>query len=135
MSAVSEISEFTRHLGLYLPPQDVALVESAYAFSDSAHRGQFRNSGDPYISHPLAVASILSQWRFDAEGLSAALLHDVMEDTPVTKAEIEDRFGAAVANLVDGVSKLDQLEFSTRETAQAEIDSVRELWKGVFGVA
>ena len=120
MSAVSEISEFTRHLGLYLPPQDVALVESAYAFSDSAHRGQFRNSGDPYISHPLAVASILSQWRFDAEGLSAALLHDVMEDTAVTKSEIEDRFGAAVANLVDGVSKLDQLEFATRETAQAE---------------
>ncbi|MBK8739765.1 MAG: bifunctional (p)ppGpp synthetase/guanosine-3',5'-bis(diphosphate) 3'-pyrophosphohydrolase [Betaproteobacteria bacterium] len=120
MSAVSEISEFTRHLGLYLPPQDVALVESAYAFSDSAHRGQFRNSGDPYISHPLAVASILSQWRFDAEGLSAALLHDVMEDTPVTKSEIEDRFGAAVANLVDGVSKLDQLEFASRETAQAE---------------
>ncbi len=120
MVAVSEISEFTRHLGLYLPERDVALVESAYAFSDSAHRGQFRNSGDPYISHPLAVASILSQWRFDAEGLSAALLHDVMEDTAVTKSEIEDRFGAAVANLVDGVSKLDQLEFATRETAQAE---------------
>ncbi|MEO7761628.1 MAG: bifunctional (p)ppGpp synthetase/guanosine-3',5'-bis(diphosphate) 3'-pyrophosphohydrolase [Casimicrobiaceae bacterium] len=120
MSAVSEISEFTRHLGLYLPPEDVALVESAYAFSDHAHRGQFRNSGDPYISHPLAVASILSQWRFDAEGLSAALLHDVMEDTSVTKSQIETRFGAAVANLVDGVSKLDQLEFTTRETAQAE---------------
>jgi len=120
MTAVSEISEFARHLGLYLPPQDVALVESAYAFSDTAHRGQFRNSGDPYISHPLAVASILSQWRFDAEGLSAALLHDVMEDTAVTKAEIQERFGAAVANLVDGVSKLDQLEFATRETAQAE---------------
>jgi GTP pyrophosphokinase len=120
MTAVSEISEFTRHLGLYLPPQDVALVESAYAFSDTAHRGQFRNSGDPYISHPLAVASILSLWRFDAEGLSAALLHDVMEDTTVTKSQIADRFGASVANLVDGVSKLDQLEFTTRETAQAE---------------
>jgi len=120
MSAVSEISEFTRHLGLYLPPEDVALVESAYEFSDHAHRGQFRNSGEPYISHPLAVASILSQWRFDAEGLSAALLHDVMEDTSVTKSQIERRFGAAVANLVDGVSKLDQLEFATREAAQAE---------------
>ena len=120
MTAVSEISEFARHLGLYLPADDVALVESAYAFSDSAHRGQFRNSGDPYISHPLAVASILSQWRFDAEGLSAALLHDVMEDTSVTKSQIEDRFGASVANLVDGVSKLDQLEFASREAAQAE---------------
>jgi len=120
MSAVSEISEFARHLGQYLPPEDVALVESAYEFSDLAHRGQFRNSGEPYISHPLAVASILSQWRFDAEGLSAALLHDVMEDTAVTKSQIETRFGAAVANLVDGVSKLDQLEFATREAAQAE---------------
>jgi len=120
MSAVSEISEFARHLGQYLPPEDVALVESAYEFSDLAHRGQFRNSGEPYISHPLAVASILSQWRFDAEGLSAALLHDVMEDTAVTKSQIETRFGASVANLVDGVSKLDQLEFATREAAQAE---------------
>ena len=120
MTAVSEISEFARHLGLYLAADDVALVESAYAFSDRAHRGQFRNSGDPYISHPLAVASILSQWRFDAEGLSAALLHDVMEDTSVTKSQIEDKFGTSVANLVDGVSKLDQLEFTTRETAQAE---------------
>src|SRR5512141_666403 len=120
MSAVSEISEFTRHLGQYLPPEDVALVESAYEFSDHAHRGQYRNSGEPYISHPLAVASILSQWRFDAEGLSAALLHDVMEDTAVTKSQIETRFGHSVANLVDGVSKLDQLEFATREAAQAE---------------
>src|SRR5215212_10893845 len=120
MTAVSEISEFARHLGLYLAADDVALVESAYEFSDSAHRGQFRNSGEPYISHPLAVASILSQWRFDAEGLSAALLHDVMEDTAVTKSQIETRFGTSVANLVDGVSKLDQLEFATREAAQAE---------------
>src|SRR4029079_19636996 len=120
MSAVSEISEFTRHLGLYLPPEDIALVESAYEFSDHAHRGQFRNSGEPYISHPLAVASILSQWRFDAEGLSAALLHDVMEDTSATKSQIENRFGASVANLVGGASKLDQLEFATREAAQAE---------------
>src|SRR5512140_1218978 len=117
---MSEITEFTRHLGNYLPPPDIALVERAFEFSETAHRGQFRKSGEPYISHPLAVASILSQWRFDAEGLSAALLHDVMEDTSVTKSQIERRFGAAVANLVDGVSKLDQLEFATREAAQAE---------------
>ena len=86
---MSEIAEFTRHLGHYLPPPDVALVERAFEFSESAHRGQFRKSGEPYITHPLAVASILSQWRLDAQGLAAALLHDVMEDTSVTKNELE----------------------------------------------
>ena len=94
---MSEIAEFTRHLGNYLPPPDIALVERAFDFSESAHRGQFRKSGEPYITHPLAVASILSQWRLDAAGLSAALLHDVMEDTTVTKAEIEASFGKPVA--------------------------------------
>jgi guanosine-3',5'-bis(diphosphate) 3'-pyrophosphohydrolase len=117
---MSEIAEFTRHLGNYLPPPDVALVERAFLFSDSAHRGQFRKSGEPYITHPLAVASILSQWRIDAQGLAAALLHDVMEDTTVTKAEIETSFGRPVADMVDGVSKLDQIEFTSREDAQAE---------------
>ena len=117
---MSEIAEFTRHLGHYLPPPDVALVERAFAFSEHAHQGQFRKSGDPYISHPLAVASILSQWRLDAQGLAAALLHDVMEDTAVTKTEIESSFGKPVADMVDGVSKLDQIEFQSREDQQAE---------------
>ncbi|MBK6334346.1 MAG: bifunctional (p)ppGpp synthetase/guanosine-3',5'-bis(diphosphate) 3'-pyrophosphohydrolase [Betaproteobacteria bacterium] len=117
---MSDISEFTRHLGNYLPPPDVALVERAFHFSDSAHRGQFRKSGEPYITHPLAVASILSQWRLDAHGLAAALLHDVMEDTAVTKLELESKFGKPVADMVDGVSKLDQIEFTSREEAQAE---------------
>jgi GTP pyrophosphokinase len=117
---MSEIAEFTRHLGHYLPAPDVALVERAFDFSETAHRGQFRKSGEPYITHPLAVASILSQWRIDAEGLAAALLHDVMEDTSVTRTEIESTFGRPVAEMVDGVSKLDQIEFSTREEAQAE---------------
>src|SRR6266568_3029217 len=115
-----EIAEFTRHLGHYLPPPDVALVERAFAFSEHAHAGQFRKSGEPYITHPLAVASILSQWRIDAQGLAAALLHDVMEDTKVTKTEIESSFGKPVADMVDGVSKLDQIEFQSREDAQAE---------------
>src|SRR6516164_562706 len=101
-----EIAEFTRHLGNYLPQPDIALVERAFQFSDSAHRGQFRKSGEPYITHPLAVASILSQWRLDAQGLAAALLHDVMEDTAITKTEIETSFGKPVADMVDGVSKL-----------------------------
>jgi GTP diphosphokinase / guanosine-3',5'-bis(diphosphate) 3'-diphosphatase len=117
---MSEIAEFTRHLGHYLPPPDVALVERAFAFSEHAHQGQFRKSGEPYITHPLAVASILSQWRIDAQGLAAALLHDVMEDTKVTKTEIETSFGKPVADMVDGVSKLDQIEFQSREDAQAE---------------
>jgi guanosine-3',5'-bis(diphosphate) 3'-pyrophosphohydrolase len=117
---MSEIAEFTRHLGHYLPAPDVALVERAFAFSENAHQGQFRKSGEPYITHPLAVASILSQWRLDAQGLAAALLHDVMEDTAVTKVEIESSFGKPVADMVDGVSKLDQIEFQSREDLQAE---------------
>src|SRR5437870_4468320 len=117
---MSEIAEFTRHLGHYLPAPDVALVERAFEFSETAHRGQFRKSGEPYITHPLAVASSLSQWRIDAEGLAAALLHDVMEDTSVTRSQLEIKFGRPVAEMVDGVSKLDQIEFSTREEAQAE---------------
>src|SRR6516164_7946183 len=115
-----EIAEFTRHLGNYLPQPDIALVERAFQFSDSAHQGQFRKSGEPYITHPLAVASILSQWRLDAQGLAAALLHDVMEDTSVTKHQIEHSFGKPVADMVDGVSKLDQIEFQSREEQQAE---------------
>jgi GTP pyrophosphokinase len=117
---VSEIAEFTRHLGHYLLSPDIALVERAFEFSESAHRGQFRKSGEPYITHPLAVASILSEWRLDAEGLAAALLHDVMEDTSVKRSEIESTFGKPVAAIVDGLSKLDQIEFATREDAQAE---------------
>src|SRR5262252_3331608 len=117
---MSEIAEFTRHLGNYLPRPDIALVERAFEFSDSAHRGQFRKSGEPYITHPLAVASILSQWRLDAQGLAAALLHDVMEDTSVTKTQIESSFGKPVADMVDGVSKLDHIEFQSREDQQAE---------------
>jgi len=117
---MSEIAEFTRHLGHYLPAPDVALVERAFAFSEHAHQGQFRKSGEPYITHPLAVASILSQWRLDAQGLAAALLHDVMEDTSVTKNQIESSFGKRVADMVDGVSKLDQIEFQSREDLEAE---------------
>ena len=99
---MSEIAEFTRHLGHYLPPNDIALVERAFDYSEAAHRGQFRKSGEPYITHPLAVASILSQWRLDAHGLAAALLHDVMEDTKVSKSEIETTFGKPVADIEEG---------------------------------
>jgi GTP pyrophosphokinase len=104
----------------YLKPEDISQVESAYHFSEAAHEGQFRASGEPYISHPLAVANILAQWHLDSQALTAALLHDVMEDTSVTKTEISRNFGKPVAELVDGVSKLDRIEFETQEKAQAE---------------
>jgi GTP pyrophosphokinase len=104
----------------YLKPEDVSQLKSAYDFSDQAHKGQFRMTGDPYISHPVAVAHILSQWHLDGQALTAALLHDVMEDTEVTKNEISQKFGRMVAELVDGVSKLDRIEFESQEEQQAE---------------
>ncbi len=104
----------------YLKPADVAQIAEAYRFSGAAHAGQTRRSGEPYVSHPLAVAEILADWRLDGQALVAALLHDVMEDTSVTKAEISDTFGKPVADLVDGVSKLDKIEFQSAEDAQAE---------------
>ena len=104
----------------YLKPADVARLSEAYRFSEAAHAGQIRQSGDPYISHPLAVAEILADWHLDGQALVAALLHDVMEDTSVTKTEIADTFGRPVAELVDGLSKLDKIEFQSAEDAQAE---------------
>jgi len=104
----------------YLKPEDMTRLETAYHFSEAAHSGQFRASGEPYISHPLAVANILAQLHLDSQALTAALLHDVMEDTEVTKTEITKKFGKPVAELVDGVSKLDRIEFETHEEAQAE---------------
>jgi GTP diphosphokinase / guanosine-3',5'-bis(diphosphate) 3'-diphosphatase len=120
------LSTFTRHLSQYLPAHDLERVETAYRYSEHAHAGQTRASGEPYISHPLAVASILSDWKFDADGLIAALLHDVIEDTAVAKGEIAKRFGDTVANLVDGVSKLDQVAMATLEDRQAE--SLRKMF-------
>src|SRR5215468_7873201 len=104
----------------YLKPSDVARLSDAYRFSEAAHAGQTRQSGDPYISHPLAVAEILAGWHLDGQTLMAALLHDVTEDTSVTKDEISDTFGKPVAELVDGVSKLDKIEFQSAEHVQAE---------------
>jgi guanosine-3',5'-bis(diphosphate) 3'-pyrophosphohydrolase len=104
----------------YLKPEDISQLEAAYQFSEAAHLGQFRQSGEPYIAHPLAVAGILAEWHLDIQALTAALLHDVVEDTEVTKNQIADRFGKPVAELVDGVSKLDRIEFDSQERAQAE---------------
>ncbi len=104
----------------YLKPGDLSCVEDAYRLADQAHAGQFRSSGDPYISHPVAVAEILSHWQLDAQAVTAALLHDVVEDTQVSTDEIFRRFGKSVADLVEGVSKLDRLEFQSAADAQAE---------------
>ena len=87
----------------YLKPADLAKVEAAFAMAKAAHEGQTRNSGEPYITHPLAVTTILAEWHLDPQALIAAMLHDVVEDTPTTKDEIAKKFGKAVAELVDGV--------------------------------
>ena len=115
-----DFEQLKTKLSGYLKPEDVGRVEAAYHFSADAHEGQFRISGDPYISHPVAVASIVADWHLDAQALIAALLHDVMEDTHISKAEIAERFGKTSAELVDGLSKLDKIEFRSQEEAQAE---------------
>src|SRR4051812_42496678 len=119
MAAAAPVLRESERFG-YLKPKDVARLEDAYRFSEAAHAGQTRQSGEPYISHPLAVAEILADWHLDGQTLIAALLHDVTEDTAVTKEEISDTFGRPVAELVDGVSKLDRIEFQSAEHVQAE---------------
>ena len=104
----------------YLPENQVELVGKAYEFGARAHEGQTRISGEPYISHPVAVAQFLADMHLDAQTICAAILHDVVEDTAVTLEEIEDEFGSEVMALVDGVSKLDQIHFHSRAEAQAE---------------
>src|SRR5437870_4786128 len=104
----------------YLSAADIENVRRAYRFADEVHLGQLRNSGEPYITHPIAVAQQCAEWKLDAQALMAALLHDAIEDCGVTKPELIERFGAPVAELVDGLTKLEKLEFNTREENQAE---------------
>ena len=104
----------------YLTEPQIEALRQSYLVARDAHEGQTRSSGEPYIIHPVAVARILAEMRLDLETLQAALLHDVIEDTSATKAQLEAQFGSAVAELVDGVSKLDKLKFRDRKEAQAE---------------
>ncbi len=104
----------------YLGAADIESVRQAYRFADQAHLGQLRKNGDPYITHPIAVAAQCAEWKLDAQALMAALMHDAIEDCGVTKEDLVERFGAPVAELVDGLTKLDKLEFDTREQNQAE---------------
>ena len=107
-------------LSTYLKPKDVDHVRVAIEFSRAAHQGQMRQSGDPYISHPIAVARILAPLHIDVQAIIAALLHDVVEDTEVTNEQVAEKFGKPVAELVDGLSKLDRIKFETLQDAQAE---------------
>ncbi|MFW6346442.1 MAG: bifunctional GTP diphosphokinase/guanosine-3',5'-bis pyrophosphate 3'-pyrophosphohydrolase [Halomonas sp.] len=114
------VQEVCTLLERYLEPHQVEQVYEAYRFSAAAHEGQRRRSGEPYITHPIAVARILAEMRLDAEAVMAALLHDVIEDTPTAKERLAERFGEQVAELVDGVSKLGAIHFQSKAEAQAE---------------
>ncbi|RMA82068.1 RelA/SpoT family protein [Umboniibacter marinipuniceus] len=114
------IDELTDKLENYLPAERVQSVRRAYFYAQQAHDGQTRRSGEPYVTHPLAVANILADMHMDPESLMAAMLHDVIEDTGIPKDALSQQFGGAVADLVDGVSKLTQIEFSSRAEMQAE---------------
>jgi guanosine-3',5'-bis(diphosphate) 3'-pyrophosphohydrolase len=114
------LERFNAKLSAYLKPDEIERIGAAYVFSENAHRGQMRTSGDPYISHPLAVAETLADWHLDVQAIIAALLHDVAEDTVITKEQIAERFGKAAADLVDGVSKIGRIEHQSYEEAQAE---------------
>ena len=118
-------------LEAYMPAEQVQQVMRAYEFSATAHRGQTRMSGDPFISHPLAVAQILADMHMDSQAIAAAILHDVIEDTETPITELDQQFGNEIATLVDSVSKLDQMHFTSRAEAQAE--SFRKMMLAMIG--
>ena len=117
---MESIGALSKKLSDYLDPKKVKQVNQAYDFACEAHSGQYRSSGDPYVTHPIAVASILGSFRMDEDSLSAAMLHDVMEDSGIPKNVIEKKFNKEVANLVDGVSKLNTLTIASKNESQAE---------------
>ena len=118
--AVQNIDSLAETLSVYLPPKQIDRVRRAYYYAEQAHDGQLRRSGEPYVTHPLAVACILADMRMDHQSLVAALLHDVIEDTGIGKHALAEQFTPTVAELVDGVSKLTQIECQSKAEAQAE---------------
>ena len=104
----------------YLKPEEINQIKKAFQFADAAHLGQYRQSGEPYISHPVSVAELCATWRLDAQSIMAALLHDVIEDSGCTQTDLINQFGTKVAELVEGLTKLDKLEFQSHAEAQAE---------------
>jgi RelA/SpoT family (p)ppGpp synthetase len=109
----------------YLTPEQLDVIVDAYEFGSQAHEGQRRYSGEAYITHPIAVASILADLHLDYQSIAAAIMHDILEDTPMAKEQIEERFGAEIAAIVDGVSKLDRLSFNSR--AEVQVESFRKM--------
>ena len=114
------IDALSERLTQYLSPTQIQQVCRAYFYAEQAHDGQRRRSGEPYIIHPLAVANILADMHLDHQSLMAAMLHDVIEDTGVPKSALAKQFGDVVTDLVDGVSKLTNIHFESKEEAQAE---------------
>ena len=114
------IGQLTSKIEGYLPADQVERVREAFAYAESAHQGQKRKSGEAFITHPVAVADILADLHLDGATIAAAILHDVVEDTPSSMGEVEQKFGKEVAEIVDGVTKLDQVQFKSRKEAQAE---------------
>lgn len=118
---LNEIDNLVNKIQSYFTSADVEIVRKAYTFSKSAHSGQFRRSGEPYIFHPLGVAEILADLRLDIPTIITGLLHDTVEDTKVTLEEIEKEFGPVVRQLVDGVTKISQMSLKTPTKSRARI--------------
>jgi len=117
----------------YLVEEDIAFIWKAYTFAEEAHKDQFRKSGEPYIVHPVQVASILVGLKMDAETIAGGFLHDVVEDTDVTIEEIEDHFNKEVAMLVDGVTKLGKLNINLKKYCKLRItEKCLLLWLKIF---
>ncbi len=117
---MTQLQTLIEEIPKYQPAADLALLERAYRFSEQSHQGQQRASGEPYLSHPLEVAGLLVNFKMDVTTVTAGLLHDVLEDTKATKGDLQREFGAEIADLVDGVTKIGKLAFSSREERQAE---------------
>ncbi|HEX3179067.1 MAG TPA: bifunctional (p)ppGpp synthetase/guanosine-3',5'-bis(diphosphate) 3'-pyrophosphohydrolase [Methylomirabilota bacterium] len=117
---MTQLKTLIEEIPKYQPGADLEVLERAYRFSERSHQGQQRASGEPYVSHPLHVAGLLVDFKMDVTTVTAGLLHDVLEDTTATKADLEAEFGKEIADLVDGVTKIGKLAFSSREERQAE---------------
>jgi GTP diphosphokinase / guanosine-3',5'-bis(diphosphate) 3'-diphosphatase len=117
---VTQLKTLIEDIPKYQPGADLEVLQRAYRFSERSHQGQQRASGEPYVSHPLHVAGLLVDFKMDVTTVTAGLLHDVLEDTSTTKADLEAEFGKEIADLVDGVTKIGKLAFSSREERQAE---------------
>ena len=120
MTIQEQYENLEKTIRMYNPAADFAQIRAAFEYADQFHDGQKRKSGEPYIIHPLAVAQIVAEQKLDSESIMAALLHDVIEDTPATHEDVEKLFSPTIANLVEGVSKLTRIQYATKEDEQME---------------